>query len=174
MSLMLNILKKILNNMKYLVILLLLLSSCSLEKRLAKYCPLCVQKDSTVTVIQLKDTTIVIPGETVTLIDTLYCDSLGNVVSKLKEELRDRDGTLVNIQTKIKDNVYYTKAKVHTIYKTIKGNDVYHTRVVTKTLKPEKIKYIPWWVNFFAVLGVILFLILLVYFGYKLIKLYLL
>ena len=28
--------------MKYLVILLLLLSSCSLEKRLAKYCPLCV------------------------------------------------------------------------------------------------------------------------------------
>jgi len=174
MNLMLNIMKKIFNNMKYLIILLVLLSSCSLEKRLAKYCPLCVQKDSTVTVIQIKDTTIVIPGETITLIDTLYCDSLGNVVSKLKKELRDKDGTLVNIQTKIKDNVYYTKAKVHTIYKTIKGNDVYHTRVVTKTLKPEKIKYIPWWVNFFAVLGVILFLILLVYFGYKLIKLYLL
>ena len=48
--------------MKYLIILFLLLSSCSLEKRLAKYCPLCVQKDSTVTVIQIKDTTIVIPG----------------------------------------------------------------------------------------------------------------
>ena len=48
------------------------------------------------------------------------------------------------------------------------------TKVVTKTLKPEKIKYIPWWVNFFAVLGVILFLILFVYFGYKMIKLYLL
>jgi hypothetical protein len=160
--------------MKYLVILLLLLSSCSLEKRLAKYCPLCVQKDSTVTVIQIKDTTIVIPGETITLIDTLYCDSLGNVISKLKEDLRDKDGTLVSVQTKIKDNVYYTKAKVQTIYRTIKGNDVYHTKVITKTLKPEKIKYIPWWVNFFAVLGVILFIILLVYFGYKLIKLYLL
>jgi len=160
--------------MKYLIILLVLLSSCSLEKRLAKYCPLCVQKDSTITVIQVKDTTIVIPGETITLIDTLYCDSLGNIISKLKEDLRDKDGTLVSVQTKIKDNVYYTKTKVHTIYKTIKGNDVYHTRVVTKTLKPEKIKYIPWWVNFFAVLGVILFIILLVYFGYKLIKLYLL
>ena len=145
-----------------------------MEKRLAKYCPLCVQKDSTVTIIQLKDTTITIPGETITLIDTLYCDSLGNVISKLKEELRDKDGNLVSVQTKIKDNVYYTKAKVDTIYKTIKGNDVYHTRVVTKTLKPEKIKYIPWWVNFFAVLGVILFIILLIYFGYKLIKLYLL
>ena len=50
--------------MKYLIILLLLLSSCSLEKRLAKYCPLCVQKDSTITVIKIKDTTITIPGET--------------------------------------------------------------------------------------------------------------
>ena len=161
-----------------LIILSILFVSCDagkrLQKKLDKYCPLCVQKDSTVTVIQIKDTTIVIPGETITLIDTLYCDSLGNVISKLREDLRDKDGTLVSVQTKIKDNVYYTKAKVHTIYKTIKGNDVYHTRVVTKTLKPEKIKYIPWWVNFFAVLGVILFLILLVYFGYKLIKLYLL
>ena len=52
--------------MKYLIILLVLLSSCSLEKRLAKYCPLCVQKDSTITVIQVKDTTITIPGETIT------------------------------------------------------------------------------------------------------------
>ena len=158
----------------YFIFGFLFLNSCSLEKRLAKYCPLCVQKDSTVTIIQIKDTTIVIPGETITLIDTLYCDSLGNVISKLKEELRDKDGTLVSVQTKIKDNVYYTKAKVHTIYKTIKGNDIYHTRVVTKTLKPEKIKYIPWWVNFFAVLGVILFIILLVYFGYRFIKIYLL
>lgn len=161
-----------LNTMKYLIIILLLLSSCSLEKRLAKYCPLCVQKDSTVTLIEVRDTTIIIPGETITLMDTLYCDSLGNVVSKLKEELRDKDGTLISVQTKIKDNIYYTKAKVQTIYKTIKGNDIYHTKVVTKTLKPEKIKYIPWWVNFFAVLGAILFLILLVYFIRKLIKLY--
>jgi len=161
-----------------LFILSILFVSCDagkrLQKKLDKYCPLCVQKDSTVTIIQIKDTTIVIPGETITLIDTLYCDSLGNVISKLKEDLRDKDGTLVSIQTKIKDNVYYTKAKVHTIYKTIKGNDIYHTKVVTKTLKPEKIKYIPWWVNFFAVLGAILFFILLVYFGYKLIKLHLL
>jgi hypothetical protein len=156
------------------ILIIIAASSCSLEKRLAKYCPLCVQKDSTITIIQVRDTTITIPGETITLIDTLYCDSLGNVVSKLKEELRDKDGTLVSLQTKLQNNVYYTKVKVDTIYKTIKGNDIYHTRVVTKTLKPEKIKYIPWWVNFFAVLGVILFIILLVYFGYKLIKLYLL
>ena len=102
--------------------------------------------------------------------DTLYCDSLGNVISKLNGDLRDKDGKLISLQTKLQDNIYTSKARVHTIYRTIKGNDVYHTKVVTKTLKPEKIKYIPWWVNFFAVLGVILFIYIL----YRLIKLYLL
>jgi hypothetical protein len=156
--------------MKYLVILLLLLSSCSLEKRLAKYCPLCVQKDSTVTLIQLKDTTITIPGETITLLDTLYCDSLGNVISKLNGDLRDKDGKLISLQTKLQNNIYTSKARVQTIYRTIKGNDVYHTKVVTKTLKPEKIKYIPWWVNFLAVVGGIVMIIVLIYVIIKIVK----
>ena len=156
--------------MKYLVILLLLLSSCSLEKRLAKYCPLCVQKDSTVTIIQLKDTTITIPGETITLMDTLYCDSLGNVISRLNGDLRDKDGKLISLQTKIQDNIYTSKARVQTIYRTIKGNDVYHTKVVTKTLKPEKIKYIPWWINFLAVVGGIVMIIILIYVIIKIVK----
>ena len=156
--------------MKYLVILLLLLSSCSLERRLAKYCPLCVQKDSTVTVIQLKDTTITIPGETITLLDTLYCDSLGNVISKLNGDLRDKDGKLISLQTKLQNNIYTSKARVQTIYRTIKGNDVYHTKVVTKTLKPEKIKYIPWWINFLAVVGGIVMIIILIYVIIKIVK----
>ena len=158
--------------MKYFLYLLLLIfvSSCSLEKRLAKYCPLCVQKDSTVTVIQLKDTTITIPGETITLLDTLYCDSLGNVISKLNGDLRDKDGKLISLQTKLQNNIYTSKARVHTIYRTIKGNDVYHTKVVTKTLKPEKIKYIPWWVNFLAVVGGIVMIIILIYVIIKIVK----
>lgn len=156
--------------MKYLVILLLLLSSCSLEKRLAKYCPLCVQKDSTITVIKIKDTTITIPGETITLLDTLYCDSLGNVISKLNGDLRDKDGKLISLQTKLQNNIYTSKARVQTIYRTIKGNDVYHTKVVTKTLKPEKIKYIPWWVNFLAVVGGIVMIIILIYVIIKIVK----
>jgi hypothetical protein len=156
--------------MKYLVILLLLLSSCSLEKRLAKYCPLCVQKDSTITVIKIKDTTITIPGETITLLDTLYCDSLGNVISKLNGDLRDKDGKLISLQTKIQNNIYTSKARVQTIYRTIKGNDVYHTKVVTKTLKPEKIKYIPWWINFLAVVGGIVMIIILIYVIIKIVK----
>lgn len=160
------------SNYLIFIITILFFGSCSLEKRLAKYCPLCVQKDSTVTLIEVRDTTIIIPGETITLMDTLYCDSLGNVVSQLNGDLRDKEGKLLSLQTKLQNNIYTTKGKVQTIYKTIKGNDIYHTKVVTKTLKPEKIKYIPWWVNFFAVLGVILFLILLVYFIRKLIKLY--
>ena len=156
--------------MKYLVILLLLLSSCSLEKRLAKYCPLCVQKDSTTTVIQYKDTTIKIPGETVYLEDTLYCDSLGNVLSTLNGVLRDKEGKIISLQTKLQNNVYTSKASVRTIYKTIKGNDVYHTKVVTKTLKPEKIKYIPWWVNFLAVVGGIVMIIILIYVIIKIVR----
>jgi len=158
--------------MKYFIYLLLLVfvSSCSLEKRLAKYCPLCVQKDSTITVIQLKDTTITIPGETITLLDTLYCDSLGNVISQLNGDLRDKDGKLISLQTKLQNNIYTSKAKVQTIYRTIKGNDVYHTKVVTKTLKPEKIKYIPWWVTFLAVVGGILMIIILIYVIIKIVK----
>jgi hypothetical protein len=50
------------------ILIIIAASSCSLEKRLAKYCPLCVQKDSTITIIQVRDTTITIPGETITLI----------------------------------------------------------------------------------------------------------
>jgi hypothetical protein len=158
--------------MKYFIYLLLLVfvSSCSLEKRLAKYCPLCVQKDSTITVIQLKDTTITIPGETITLLDTLYCDSLGNVISKLNGDLRDKDGKLISLQTKLQNNIYTSKARVQTIYRTIKGNDVYHTKVVTKTLKPEKIKYIPWWVNFLAVVGGIVMIIILTYVIIKIVR----
>jgi hypothetical protein len=158
--------------MKYFIYLLLLVfvSSCSLEKRLAKYCPLCVQKDSTTTVIQYKDTTIKIPGETVYLEDTLYCDSLGNVLSTLNGVLRDKEGRIISLQTKLQNNIYTSKASVRTIYKTIKGNDIYHTKVVTKTLKPEKIKYIPWWVNFLAVVGGIVMIIILTYIIIKIVR----
>lgn len=158
--------------MKYFIYLLLLVfvSSCSLEKRLAKYCPLCVQKDSTTTVIQYKDTTIKIPGETVYLEDTLYCDSLGNVLSTLNGVLRDKEGKIISLQTKLQNNVYTSRANVQTIYKTIKGNDVYHTKVVTKTLKPEKIKYIPWWVNFLAVVGGIVMIVILTYIIIKIVR----
>lgn len=149
--------------MKYIIIILLFLSSCSLEKRLAKYCPLCVQKDSTITVIKIKDTTITIPGETVFLIDTLSCDSLGNVISKLTGDLRDKDGKLVSLQTKLQNNIYYTKVKLDTIYKTVKGNDIYHTKYITKTLKPERIKYIPSFIQFLAWLGGLLLIFIIIY-----------
>lgn len=158
--------------MKYVLYLILLVSvtSCSLEKRLAKYCPLCIQKDSTETIIQYKDTTITIPGETLYIQDTLYCDSLGNVVSKLNGILRDKDGKILTLQTKLQNNVYTSKAQVQTITKVIKGNDVYHTKVVTKTLKPERIKYIPSWVVFLAYVGGIVLFILLIYILFKLIS----
>jgi hypothetical protein len=141
-----------------------------MEKKLAKYCPLCVQKDSTSVVTQVRDTTIIIPGETIYIQDTLYCDSLGHVISKLGDRLRDKDGKIITLETRLKDNIYTSKAEVRTIYKTIKGNTVYSTKLVTKTLKPEKIKYIPWWVNFLAVVGGIVMIIILVYVIIQIIK----
>ena len=148
-------------------LLIIFIASCSLEKKLAKYCPLCTQKDSTVTVIQYKDTTIEIPGETVFIEDTLFCDSLGNVYAS---RLSEKDGTILKLQARIKDNKYKVIAKTDTIYKLVPGNTVYKTQVVTKTLKPEKIKYIPGWVNFLAWIGGIWLIIIILYIIYRLIK----
>lgn len=156
--------------MKKIIIFFLLLfivTSCSLERRLEKYCPLCTQKDSTVTVIQIRDTTINIPGETVYIEDTLFCDSLGNVYAS---RLAERDGTIIKLQSRIRDNKYKVIAKTDTIYRTIKGNTVYKTKLVTKTLKPQKIKYIPGWVNFLAWIGGIWLIIIILYIIYRLIK----
>jgi hypothetical protein len=154
-------------NLFVVSLLLVFITSCSLEKRLAKYCPLCTQKDSTVTVIQYKDTTIEIPGETVFIEDTLFCDSLGNVYAS---RLSEKDGTILKLQARIKDNKYKVIAKTDTIYKLVPGNTVYKTQVVTKTLKPEKIKYIPGWVNFLAWIGGIWLIIIILYIIYRLIK----
>jgi hypothetical protein len=148
-------------------LLLVFFTSCSIEKRLAKYCPLCTQKDSVVTVTQIRDTTIKIPGETVYIEDTLFCDSLGNVYAS---RLAEKDGTIIKLQSRVRDNKYKVIARVDTVYKTIKGNTIYKTRLITKTTKPERIKYIPSWVNFLAWLGFIFLLIIIIYVVYRLIK----
>lgn len=148
-------------------LLIIFIASCSLEKRLSKYCPLCTQKDSVVTVTQIRDTTINIPGETVYIEDTLFCDSLGNVYAS---RLAEKDGTIIKLQSRIRDNKYKVIAKTDTIYRTIKGNTIYKTKLITKTTKPERIKYIPSWVNFLAWLGFIFLLIIIIYVIYRLIK----
>lgn len=148
-------------------LLIVIVTSCSIEKKLAKYCPLCTQKDSTVTVIQYKDTTIEIPGETVFIEDTLFCDSLGNVYAS---RLSEKDGTILKLQARIKDNKYKVIAKTDTIYKLVPGNTVYKTQVVTKTLKPEKIKYTPGILIFLGWSGGILWLFIILYIIYRVIK----
>lgn len=154
--------------MKYILILstLFILFSCSIERKLEKYCPLCVQKDSTVTIIAYRDTTIKIPGETVFIEDTLFCDSLGNVYAS---RLSERDGTILKLQSRIKDNKYKVIAKTDTIYKTINGNTIYKTKLVTKTLKPQKIKYTPGITIFLAWSGGILWALILLYVIYRII-----
>lgn len=151
----------------FILSLLVFITSCSIERRLEKYCPLCTQKDSVVTVTQIRDTTIKIPGETVFIEDTLFCDSLGNVYAS---RLAERDGTIIKLQSRIRNNKYKVIAKTDTIYRTIKGNTIYKTRLVTKTQKPQKIKYIPGWVNFLAWIGGIWLIIIILYIIYRLIK----
>jgi hypothetical protein len=156
-----------------LLFLLIVLSSCSLQKRLEKYCPLCVQETKTETIIEYRDTTIEIPGETVTVVDSLYCDSLGNVVSKFGDILKDKNGKILSLETRLRNNVYYSSAKVDTVYKTIKGNTIIKDKVVYKKGREIKVKYIPSWVIFFAYLGGISLIIILIYLTFKLIKKYL-
>jgi len=148
-------------------LLLVFVTSCSLERRLEKYCPLCTQKDSTVYITQIRDTTIKIPGETVFIEDTLFCDSLGNVYAS---RLSEKDGTILKLQARIKDNKYKVIAKTDTIYKLVPGNTVYKTQVVTKTLKPEKIKYTPGILIFLGWSGGILWLFIILYIIYRVIK----
>jgi hypothetical protein len=156
-----------------LLIILLLLSSCSLERRLEKYCPLCIKESKTETVIEYRDTTIEIPGETVTIVDSLYCDSLGNVVSRFGDILKDKNGKILSLETRLRNNVYYSRAKVDTVYRTIKGNTIYKKEIVYKKGREIKVKYIPSWVIFFAYLGGISLIIILIYLTFKLIKKYL-
>jgi hypothetical protein len=156
-----------------LLIILLLLSSCSLERRLEKYCPLCVQESKTETIIEYRDTTIEIPGETVTIVDSLYCDSLGNVVSRFGDILKDKNGKILSLETRLRNNVYYSRAKVDTVYRTIKGNTIIKDKVVYKKGREIKVKYIPSWVIFFAYLGGISLIIILIYLTFKITKKYL-
>jgi len=143
-----------------LLIILLLLSSCSLERRLEKYCPLCVKES----IIEYRDTTIEIPGETVTIVDSLYCDSLGNVVSRFGDILKDKNGKILSLETRLRNNVYYSRAKVDTVYRTIKGNK----EVIY--LKGKDIKYVPSTINFLAYIGGISLILLLIYIVYRIIK----
>lgn len=157
--------------MRKLFVLLTLLSlfaSCDsakrLQKNLDKYCPLCAAKDSTVTIIEYKEKLVNVPGDTTIVVDSIYCDSLGNVYIK---RLSEKDGELINLQNKLKNNKLTSTAIVKTRTITVPGAVVTKTKEVYKTLPPKQIKYIPWWVNFLAVLGGITFLIIIIYIIYK-------
>jgi hypothetical protein len=147
-----------------------LLQSCDgakrIQNKLDKYCKLCPNKDSTVTVIEYRDTTITLPGETVEVIDSVYCDSLGNVYSI---RLSEREGKIATLETELRNNRYRSRAVVDTVYKTIKGNTVYVDRTQTKTITVKE-KHVPGFINFLAWAGGITLLILLLYLIYRFVK----
>jgi hypothetical protein len=152
-----------------LLSILLFAVSCDpakrLQKNLDKYCPLCPGKDSTVTTIEYKDKIVELPGDTTVVVDTLYCDSLGNIYSK---RISEKESEIIRLQSKLKNNVLTTSGVVKTQYITVRDTIIRQARTIVKTLPAKEVKYIPWWVNFLAVLGGITFIFILLYIIYKL------
>ena len=148
-------------------ILIIFVSSCSIQKRLDKYCPLCPTHDSTVVITKYRDTTVMLPGETIFIEDSLYCDSLGNVMSI---RLAEQQGKISALESRLNKNKYRVISTVDTVYKLVKGNTIIKERTQIKRLPAKKIKYIPWWVNALSVFGGLFLLILIIYIMYKLIK----
>ena len=141
-----------------------ILSSCSLEKRLAKYCPLCPTE--TERVVEYRDTTIKVevPGDSVTVIDSLYCDSLGNVYST---RLFERDSEILSLRTRLNNNRYVIDCQSDTVVveKVVKGNDVY----IKDTVKVN-VPYKPWWMVALSWVGGVFLLALLLLIILKYIK----
>lgn len=152
-----------------LTVLVIILTSCDaakrMQKRLDKYCPMCPSKDSTVTIIEYKDKIVTVPGDTTVIVDSLYCDSLGNVFIK---RLSEKDGELARLKQNLKDNKLTSTVIVKTQYIKVPGATITKTRDVVKTLPPKEVKYVPWYINFLAVLGGITFVFILFYIIYKL------
>ena len=144
--------------------------SCDTAKRIQRkvdrYCPLCPQKDSIHTVITYRDTTITLPGETVEIVDSVYCDSLGNVYSL---RIFETQGRITQLEAQLFNNIYSLKARVDTVYRTIKGNTVYVDRTQTKTITVKE-KYIPGFTNFLAWAGGIFLILLIIYIVYRIVK----
>lgn len=152
-----------------LTLLAIILTSCDaskrLQKRLDKYCPMCPAKDSTVTIIEYKDKIVEVPGDSTVIVDTLYCDSLGNIYIK---RIYEKDSEIVSLKNKLKDNKLTTTSIVKVQYIKVPGATITKTRDVIKTLPPKEVKYIPWYINFLAVLGGITLIFILFYIIYKL------
>jgi hypothetical protein len=85
-------------------------------------------------------------------------------VSRFGDILKDKNGKILSLETRLRNNVYYSRAKVDTVYRTIKGNK----EVIY--LKGNDIKYIPSTINFLAYIGGISLILLLIYIAYRIIK----
>lgn len=133
-----------------------ILSSCSLEKRLAKYCKLCPTE--TITEIEYRDTTVevLVPGDSVTVIDSLYCDSLGNVYST---RIFERDSEILSLRTRLNNNRYVVDCQSDTVV--VEKNVPGATKYVKQTEKIG-IPYKPWWMVALSWVGGLFLLALLV------------
>lgn len=134
---------------------LTVLSSCSLEKRLAKYCPMCPTE--TITEVEYRDTTVevMVPGDSVKVIDSLYCDSLGNVLST---RIYEKDSEILRLRTKLKNNRYEINCESDTVV--VEKNVPGVTKYIKDTVKVS-VPYKPWWMIALSWVGGVFLLALL-------------
>lgn len=120
----------------------------------------------TKTIIERIDSTITVevPGDTVTVTDSLYCDSLGNVRMIRIHELENEN---MSIRTRIMNNVLVTDCISDTIYvdKIVKG-----LNTTTTTEKKINVPYKPWWMIALSWIGGIFLLVVLALLGLKFLK----
>jgi len=147
-----------------ILILVSVLASCSLEKRLAKYCPLCPTETATVT--EYRDTTVevMVPGDSFTVIDSLYCDSLGNVYS---ERLYEKDSKILSLKARLKNNRYTVDCESDTVIveRTVPG-----VNKIVREVKKVRVPFTPWYMKALAFVGGLILLLLVLYITWKILR----
>jgi hypothetical protein len=122
--------------------------------------------DTVETVVEYRDTTIhdTIPGETITTIDSLYCDSLGNVYMI---EIHKQENENMRLRRLLNNNRLITDCETDTVIREVyvKGIDK-----IVKETKKINVPFIPWWAKMLMFLGgvsIFSFIIVLLFKRYR-------
>ena len=133
---------------------LFLISSCTTQRKCLRKFPNVASYDS-IYIERLDTFKIILPGDSVKIVTKVPCDNFELIQQngRLTQSLKVVNGILSS----------YINIKPDTIYK-FKTNTITKTSIVKV---PEKIKYVPKFVKYLALLGGISLLIIIVYLGLK-------
>lgn len=114
----------------------LIVSACSIERKLQKYCGLCPHKDSISNEVQLvyKDSLIYIPADSAWYWALLECDSFGNV---FELQMQAFQGKSVQIEKRLVNNTIVVHAKVDSAAIALRWIEKNRTKFVQKEYVPQ-------------------------------------